>query len=347
MRRGTRERVFGPYPHGRAWRLIVVDPRGERHPVPFPTRERAEAYKALYEREIDRTEKTVDQAVDDYERYLIAKGNKPRSYRETVRRLRRFFPDLAANLEELTPRACKRYYEELAGRGLAADSHRNYLLEARSFLRWCVRQGWLARNPLEGLEGQGRRKHGGPQLRLDEARAWLVKAHQLARREPGAAAASLTLLMGLRASEVVGVAVRDVDDQGRMLWIAESKTEAGRRAVPIPPELRSLLLRLAGRRPGGELLFGKHWRDWPREWVQRICAAAGVPKMTAHGMRRTCATLAAARAIVTGSPLSQVAASLGHESFTTTATSYADKGALRDAARERGLRILKGGRKGR
>lgn len=344
-RRGTRERVFGPYAHGRAWRLVVVDPAGARRPVSFPTRERAEAYKALYERDIERTEKTVDQAIDDYERYLTAKGNKPRSYKETVRRLRRFFPDLDGELETITPRTGKRYYEELVARGLAADSHRNYLLEARSFLRWCVKQGWIPRNPLEGVEGQGRRTHGKPQLRFDEARRWTAHALRLAKTEPGAVAALMTLLLGMRASEVTSVLVRDVDNDGRMLWVAQikGKTKAAKRTVPIPADLRPHLRRLAAKRPREDLLFGHHWRDWPNEWVHRICAATDVPQVTAHGMRNTQATLASVKAIVSGTPLEQVADSLGHESFTTTATSYADKGALRDAARERGLRVLKGG----
>jgi hypothetical protein len=41
-----------------------------------------------------------------------------------------------------------------------------------------------------------------------------------------------------------------------------------------------------------ERLIGKHWRDWPREWVQRICREANVPVATAHGLRGTHATLA-------------------------------------------------------
>jgi hypothetical protein len=34
----------------------------------------------------------------------------------------------------------------------------------------------------------------------------------------------MTLLMGMRASEVVNRVTRDVDDGGRLLWIPEAKT---------------------------------------------------------------------------------------------------------------------------
>lgn len=360
----TRERVFGPYAHGRSWRVVVVDPAGERRPISFPTRERAEAYKALYESEIDRTDKTVDQAIDLYEKHLIGKGNKPTSYKETVRRLRRFFPDLAIELASLTAKTCERLYEELATTPIAKgknedgtprlvamrpDSHRNILLEARSFLRWCVGKSWLPRNPLDGLAGQGARTHGKAQLRLDEARAWMKVALRRAVTEPGAVAALLALLMGLRASEIIGLLVRDVDDEARLLWVAEErrrrKTAAARRQIEVPPELRPFLASLSKDRPRIDLLFGQHWRDWPREWVQRICEEAGVPLVTAHGLRDTFATIGTMDAVARGLSLGDVATTMGHESFTTTEQSYVDPRALEDARRRRALRVLNGGRK--
>lgn len=360
----TKERIFGPYAHGRAWRVVVVDGSGQRRPVPFPTRERAETFKLLYESDIDRTERNVDQAIDDYEKHLIAKGNKPTSYKETVRRLRRFFGDLDAELASLTAKTCAALYDRLVetpiARGkdadgnpkLAAmrpDSHRNYMLEARSFLRWCVGKTWIPRNPLDGLEGKGARNHGKDQLRVDEARLWRKKALRLAETEPGAIAALVALELGLRASEIVGLLVRDVDDGGRLLWVAEDKkrrkTEKARRQLEIPDDLRPLLRRLAKDRPRAELLFGQHWRDWPREWVQRICEEAGVSQVTAQGMRDTFATFGSIDALARGRSLSDVADQMGHEDFSTTERSYADPKALDKARRRRALQVLKGGRR--
>jgi hypothetical protein len=88
------------------------------------------------------------------------------------------------------------------------------------------------------------------------------------------------------------------------------------------------------------LVFGQHWRDWPREWVERICAAAGVPKVSAHSMRGLHSTLAT-EAGVTGAV---VAASLGHESVSTTTQSYAKPEAVATARQERALTVLAGGR---
>jgi integrase len=93
-----------------------------------------------------------------------------------------------------------------------------------------------------------------------------------------------------------------------------------------------------GKKPEA-LLFGVHWRDWPRESVQRICEAAGVPRVTAHGMRGLHSTLAM-EAGVTGHV---VAASLGHESVSTTIQSYAKPEAVAGAQQRRALTVLVGG----
>ena len=60
-------------------------------------------------------------------------------------------------------------------------------------------------------------------------------------------------------------------------------------------------------------------RHWVLRAVQRVCKAAGLKVISAHGLRGVHAELAVA-AGVTGDV---VAASLGHESFNTTAQHYA------------------------
>jgi hypothetical protein len=67
------------------------------------------------------------------------------------------------------------------GKAFSVDSHRNILAEAKTFLRWCLaKKKWLVRDPLEQVEGVGKRRHGKAQLRIGEARRWLVKAVELA-----------------------------------------------------------------------------------------------------------------------------------------------------------------------
>jgi integrase len=285
---------------------------------------------------------TVREAFNAYEEHLTEKGNKERSIKTTMHRLRAFFTADTMPLSMLTPKACAGTYAALRTAS-AVDTHRNTLAETKSFLRWCWKaRRWIKANPLEEVEGTGKRRHGKAQLRIDEARTWMRKAVEFADAgEAGAVAAMTTLLLGMRAGEVVDRVVRDLDDDGHLLWIPASKTDAGRRTLRVPPMLRPYLLRLAANRPAAALLFGQHWRDWPREWVQKICRAAKVPEVTAHGMRGLHSTLAM-EAGVTGAV---VAASLGHESVTTTVTSYAKPEAVAAAQQDRALRVLEGGRK--
>ena len=133
--------------------------------------------------------------------------------------------------------------------------------------------------------------------------------------------------------------VRDLDDNGTLLWIPTSKTEAGRRNLRIPPLLQPYLGELAKGKLPEALLFGTHWRDWIRKSVARICEAAGVPKVTAHSMRGLHSTLA----VEHGMSAHVVAASLGHESSRTTVQSYIRPEAVAGAQQRRVLSVLKGG----
>ena len=128
----------------------------------------------------------------------------------------------------------------------------------------------------------------------------------------------MTLLLTLRATEIVTRIVRDVDDEGRLLWVPDSKTEAGRRTMEVPEVLRPHLWRLAEGRAPDEFLFGKRDRGWPRDCVQWICRAADVPVVSAHGLRGTHATIAEEHGVTAH----VVAKALGHTSPTTTHAFY-------------------------
>jgi integrase len=275
-------------------------------------------------------------AIERYGEHLRQKGNKPASYVNTPLRLRCFFAQvLSQSLSSLNPLRCASLYRDLTQltsektkRPLAVDTHRAYLAEARSFCRWAVKTQLLRKNPLDEVEGIGRRHRGKAQLRIDEAKRWMAVAHDLAAQgEAGAVAAMMTLIMGMRAGEVVSRVVRDIDDDGKLLWIPDAKTEAGKRTLQIPEVLQPYLKRLTRDKLPLAPLFGQHWRDWPRLWVGKICELAGVPKVCAHSMRGLHATLA----IKAGATPEVVASSLGHESSSMTMAAYAAPGSASQA----------------
>src|SRR5262249_22197350 len=146
----------------------------------------------------------------------------------------------------------------------------------------------------------------------------------------GAIAAMMTLLMGMRCSEIVRCVARDIDDAGRLLWIPLSKTRAGKRVLEIPGVLRRPLLRLARQDDPWAPLFPFD-RAWVRKWVKRICRSAGVPEVCAHAMRGLHSTLA----IDAGITPHVVASALGHRSVRATLLSYADPRAVALAQQRR------------
>lgn len=352
-------RVLGPYPYRGKFRIFLCETGGEKVGRIYATEKEALRVKAALEAELSAPqEKTVEEALDAYLVYLQdVKHNKPGSCKTTLTRLRTFFGDADLPLGQLTPKYCGRCYESLTerisartGRTPAVDSHRNVLAEARTFLNWCVKpQKWLKHNPLGEVAGRGRRQHGKPQLRIDEARRLRLVCHaKAAEGDDGAVAVLVAMLMGLRAGEIVSRTVRDLDDGGCILWVDDNdsmafspKTEAGRRPVPVWDEVRPYLLDCVRGKTQASLIFrtemgGPHWRDWVRKQTRRLCTAAKVPVVCAHSLRGFAATLG----LLSGVPLSQVAASLGHESSTTTLQSYAARGIKATLASQQAQAIL-------
>lgn len=345
QRRKAGQRVLGPYrSRGEQWFVVLVDgSTSVRSSLYFQSEGEARKNAEDLRREIAALSAVdVDEAIEEYATYQQAKGNKQRLIAHTSYHLRSFFIERDLAVSMLDVKRCAAYYQRTTEK-LAVDSHRNRLVEAKTFLRWCVKRGYLKASPLDAVEGVGRRrKHGKAQLRVDEARRWMEFAMRLvSKRDSGAVAAVMTLLLGLRASEIIQRVGRDVDDDGRLLWISSSKTEAGRRTLQVPEMLRPHLLRLAKKAGPEGLLFGRHWRDWPRLQVQRICELTNVPTVSAHGMRGTHASLA----VEAGGSGHLVASALGHESFTTTVESYAKPGAVGSARQRNALRVLAGGKK--
>ena len=347
------ERVNGPYKHHWGWRIEHHDGRGgEPVATIFATEAQAKRAKELLEQQIAaKVRVTLAEAIETYETHLREKGNKERFIKETLRRLRDFFgvneEDDGGAVASLTAKQCGALYDGLVGR-LASDSHRNYLAEAKTFAKWCIARRWLRENPLEAVQGKGKRKHGKPQLTRDEARKWDAVA--LAEAETGshgALAAMLSLYLGVRAEEITLRKVRDVDDGCSILRIEKGKTDAADRQLTIDDSLRPLIQRLVQGRAGDEWLFPSdkptkpHWRDWIAENVRRICKAAGVPVICAHGMRGTHGTLSK-RAGMTSAA---VAEQLGHTHERVTEQSYIAPEAVQETAQARTLAVLKGGKK--
>jgi integrase len=348
---GQRAGAFGPYPHGRRFRILLRGGDGAQSYHSFASEVEAEEFRDASNRQLTETGRTVRAALAAFDEYQIGRGVKDGGRAVTCHRLKQFFAGYehrelrrltAAHGADLHRHLLRLRNRRDKTRPLAQTTQLNILAEARVFFAWAVKRGWLKASPLAAVEDRRRRSKGKPQLRIDEARAWNTVAMAEARTgSPGAIAALCTLLLGARASELTQRVVRDLDDEGRVLWIERAKTPKGNRKLEVSSELRPLLLKLAEGREPGELLFGVHTRNWPRQNVQRLCRVAKVPKVSAHAMRGLHSTLA----MEAGATSHLVADALGHESPRTTVESYAAPGTREKASGRKVLKVLSGGKR--
>jgi integrase len=337
--------AYGPFVHGRRWRVVTVAADGTRGRRSFATRGEAEEYRRAF---LEATEnRTVEIAIHGFLDYLRRDRGAAESSIVTNRHRLHALLQVGLGksdrlLATLTPSACRELYAQRS-RTVKPDTHRGELILASKFTAWCHEQGWLPSNPFDGVKPVGRKSHGKPQLRVDESRKLL--AVLTADESPDATAVMMALLMGLRAHEIVERIGRDLDDAGRLLWISKSKTLAGVRQVVVPPELRARLAALAEGKPLDARIFGEMTRYALHYHVKRYCRLAEVPIVPPHGLRGTFATLAVTAELNGGASTStaSVARTIGHSHHDGGATlrrHYLAPGAEESAAAARVGRIL-------
>lgn len=353
-RRRQPARVLGPYEENGKWRVIVVE---NRRRVNHFAEDRQAAHRLCVRlrREVNRRAKQR-RLGDVLEQWREARLMLAKCRSETVEQQhRRMQAMLADNLDEpidaLTEkRAVALYAQHIerpcrTGRPLAVASQHLDVCIARGLFKWAVRQGLIERNPFSAVELVGRVRAGKVQLRITEARAFSDAAMALYEETglPLMVGALLALWLGMRAGEVLGARVRDVDDGARVLWIDRGKTRNARRHLLVPEPLRPMLLGLIADRAPDELLLASDdgaafHRSSLGRTVWNICDRARVPRVCVHALRGTHATLA----IDAGASAAAVAAALGHGSFTVTARHYAEPDAVSGAQARRTIATLEG-----
>jgi integrase len=310
MARGRTIYVSNPKPHGKRWRVTVTerieggdggDPTRDVRRRSFPTATAANAYRTKLLAE--QGKEPVDVALDRYIKIVEARGGAkltPKTIRYSISRLLALLP---GTVDEVQPSRAERAYLELVPT-CAVDTHQNSLRDTRAM--WAALKLGAAWDEVVPV---GRRKKGKPKLTIDESRRFLSAC--MADGRPGALAAALCLTLAIRAGEVVALTGRDVDDNGRVLWIhalgdSDGKTENASRGIEVPEVIRPALLARAAAVGRGRLFpWSRGWVGWQ---VIAMCDAAGVPRVCPHGLRGTHATIAASAGVTAH----VVAATLGH-----------------------------------
>lgn len=344
MARAITERAHGPYRRGKKWRVVIVGPSGRRTTISRPSE--AEANEIL-ERYNHRAQgRTLSAVIDEYVKHRRTTDLRSTTLDTLEYRLHGLLRDVERDrlLTSVTPKVAAEMYE-LRRAKVAVDTHRGELAAVTTMFAWCVERGWLTSNPFGKIDPVGKKNVRKAKLRIDEAREFLEVA--LAEKTSEGLAAALALLLGLRATEVTGLRVRDIDDGGRVLWIDETDDDASRdlksedseRSFEVPEILRERIAALCAKRHRNEQLFGDVGRHWLYYHVKRLCDAAKVSSISTHALRRTQSKISATKHSV-----EHVAAALGHASSTVTKRHYVGRGS--DERRRAGvaLQVLAGGK---
>lgn len=325
-------RVLGPYRNGAKWRLVVLD-GSARKSLLAETEEQAVALRRELETAITAHRgRTVAEVADEYLTYKKDAGateNLLTFYRRAVAWL------LPADrpIQAITPEQAEELYATFAksprrrdGEPIAVQTHHNALKGVKALFKWAVSRRYVSRNPFADVKPLGMPRRGKKQFRIDEARRFVEAAQPKAlARDAAAAALLMEIYLGLRPMESLIRVVRDLDDEGRVLWIPFGKTDSSRRRLQVPEPLRQVLMvHAAGKSPEAPLLGqpgeGVHGLNYLHTHLHKLCEEAGVPKVCPHSLRGLSATLA----LEAGATGGQVAAALGHRSFAMTAKHYAD-----------------------
>lgn len=329
-------RIDGPFQNRNKFRVRVVD-RETKKAKSYIYETEQEALDAIpklrrqYERIIG---VTVRRAMDEYAHHLHMKELRPRTIGTVKERLNKLFTDEETITGVLTQSSLLALWAAFEARRVVSTAYRFGVLEdARRFLKWCHSKSWTKTTDLlDKIEVLGKVKKGKPQLTEDQSRRFLGVA--LARGIAGdreAVTAATCLLLGLRATEIVERVVSDLDANGTKLLITASKTEAGIRTMAVPGVLRPLLAEVARGKAPDAPLFDMSNRYRVLRAVQRLCRAAGVPVVPAHGLRGTHGRIA----VQAGISGEAVARSLGHESMKVTREHYAGPQAFVQATADR------------
>ena len=346
--RQRRISVYRPRKHGRRWRVGVWDSfTGKTDYSGYLSEAAAKrGYRKLLEEVARIQAPTALEILPTYRVFMQTKGNKESSMATTMARLEKFFSDDSQPICLLDQKGLEQIFLQRL-KSTSPDTARNTIAEARTFFRWLVKTNQLSESPAEGIDISiaGRRRKGKVQLRPGEARRFWEHIEKEADGNDGSLACGMALLLGLRQGEITQRLVRDVDRFTRQLYIEEAKTEAGNRVLEIPEALWPFLeKRIQGRQPT-ELLFPNrlgriHQKEWICKNARRICKALGLPRVCAHGLRGTHASLAQ-QAGATGHLVAQ---QLGHTSEKVTQEHYVRPGIKEEVTRKVALEVLQGGR---
>lgn len=224
--------------------------------------------------------------------------------------------------------------------------HRNALAAAKDFTAWCTFERLIPKDPFKEVKPVGLPAAGKEKLTPDEANRFMDVACDFIRQgDVGAVGGLLALVVALRATEITSLTPRHIDADCTVVRVIRGKTRKSTRALKIPVDmdvgllLSQALKSLREGKASDELVFpsergGQRSRNWPRAQAQRICRAAKVTVVGAHGLRGTHLSMAEEE----GTTPEMMLRSAGHTSRGVQSTAYLAPGTTERGVQKRFLK---------
>lgn len=340
-RRGNSEGSIGTRKDGTYYGAILID--GKRQWVYGATRkEVADKIKALQQKaeqgiQLDADKVTLSAFLDRWLEEVVKHRNKPRTYESYTYIVNTHIkPKLGSILlTALKPDKVQALINELA-KTLSARTVRYVRAVLRRALNQAMRWRYISFNAAALVETPRVEKYDLHPLTRQEARQLLdaLKEHRLE------ALYLLTLMLGLREGEVLGLLISNLDFNSASVRIdgtlqyqrgkarrESAKTKASIRTLPLPdtliPILKAHLERQQAEFPDNKYVFASTTGTpiSPRNLVRQfkaILTKAKLRDMRFHDLRHSCATFL----IANGVHPRTIMEILGHAQISTTLNTY-------------------------
>lgn len=292
---------------------------------------------------------TGNITTEQYLRHWLEYVARPRLRRSTFSRYRRaveddLIPVLGTiRLDKLRPSDVRVVIARRVNRGHAAATANYPRAVLRSALSDAVAEDLLARNVAAVTDPATGQSREAEPFTQNEARRFLdaIAGHRLR------ALWLITLSLGLRRGEVLGLRWEDVDEAAGVLRVRQSiqyverqvvveslKTKKARRDLVLPAQLVDALHEHRQQQLEEQLRTGRRWRDTGLVFVdqvgdmlkpylvssefKRILRRSGMRERRLYDLRHSAATLMLAQ----GVDLRVIMQILGHSTITLTADTY-------------------------
>ena len=287
---------------------------------------------------LDADRMTVKEFLGRWLEDVVKQRNKPRTYESYTQMVRdHIVPALGSTqLSTLRPDHIQAFVNQLTKKGKSPRTVQYARAILRKALNQAIKWRYLSFNAAAVVEGPRVDAYEAQPLTKEEARRLMdaLKGHRLE------ALYLMTLLLGLRRGEVLGLLIANLDLEGGLVTIdgvlqwqggrlvrGTTKTKASTRTLPLPPSLipvlKAHLEHQQAKFPQNTYVFASTTGTPinPRNLLRQfkvLLERAGIREIRFHDLRHTAATFLIAR----GEHPRVVMDILGHSQISTTLNIY-------------------------